>query len=81
MATLSIRIPDSLHQRIKALAARDHVSLNQFVSISVAEKAATIMTVDDLVARGKCASRNAYETVLSKVGGSEIVPGDELPER
>ena len=38
MATLSIRLPDSLHRHLKDLAKKEKVSINQLVSTAVAEK-------------------------------------------
>lgn len=38
MSTLSLRLPDSLHEQIKALAKKDGISINQFISSAVAEK-------------------------------------------
>ncbi|MFT4241237.1 MAG: toxin-antitoxin system HicB family antitoxin [Acidovorax sp.] len=32
MTALTIRLPDSVHQKIKELAARDHISVNQFIA-------------------------------------------------
>ena len=32
MTALTIRLPDSVHLRIKELAARDGVSVNQFIA-------------------------------------------------
>ena len=31
MSTLSLRLPDSLHKQIKALAKKDGISINQFI--------------------------------------------------
>ena len=32
MKTLSIRLPDSLHKRIKQMAAAEGISINQFIT-------------------------------------------------
>src|SRR5581483_12192710 len=38
MNTITLTLPPSLHERAKALAERDHISLDQFVALAVAEK-------------------------------------------
>ena len=38
MSSLSVRLPDSLHDKVRELARRDHVSINQFIATAVAEK-------------------------------------------
>lgn len=45
MSTLSLRLPDSLHRRIRELAQQEGISINQFVSTAVAEKMAALLTV------------------------------------
>jgi predicted DNA-binding ribbon-helix-helix protein len=38
MSALSISLPDSLNKRIKEIAQRDKVSINQMITLAVAEK-------------------------------------------
>ncbi len=42
MASLNLRLPESLHSKIRLLAEKDGVSLNQFILLAVAEKAAVL---------------------------------------
>ena len=51
MSTLSLRLPDSLHQQVKVLARQDGISINQFISSAVAEKMAALVTEEHLKAR------------------------------
>ena len=67
MSALNLRLPASLHRKAKELARRDHVSMNQFITLAVAEKVATVTTVDYLHELGRLGSRDAYEGVLRKV--------------
>jgi predicted transcriptional regulator len=78
MSTLSLRLPDSLHKKVKELAKRDHVSVNQMIASAVGEKVAALMTIDYLEERGKRGSRKAFETILKKVADRPPVDGDEL---
>jgi hypothetical protein len=78
MSTLSLRLPDSLHKRVREFAQQDGISINQFISTAVAEKLAALMTVDYLEERAKRGSRDAFLAVLAKVPDVPPEPGDEL---
>ena len=53
MSSLSVRLPDSLHEKVRELARRDDVSINQFIATAVAEKASALQTVDYLKRLGE----------------------------
>jgi predicted transcriptional regulator len=74
MTTISLRLPESLHQRVRELAKEEHVSINQFISTALAEKMAALMTVAYMEERAARGSRDKFERAMSKVGDSE--PGD-----
>jgi hypothetical protein len=78
MSTLSLRLPDSIHRHIKAIAKREGVSINQFISSAVSEKISAIMTEEYLATRARRAKRGALKKVLDKVPDREPLPGDEL---
>ena len=44
MSTLSLRLPDSVHEQIKLLAKKDGISINQFAASAIAEKMAAYLT-------------------------------------
>lgn len=46
MSNLSLRLPDSLHRKIRELAEREDVSINQFIATAAAEKAAALLTLE-----------------------------------
>ncbi len=48
MGSLSVRLPDSIHQEIRKLAKQDNVSINQFIVSAVTEKMAAFKTLDYL---------------------------------
>jgi len=81
MGSLSLRLPESLHQRLRELAERDDISINQFIATAVAEKAAAFLTVEYLEARGKRANAKLVDRVLSRVPDVPPIVGDELPAR
>ena len=67
MTTLSVRLPESLHHRLKNLADQEGISMNQFITLAVAEKLSALMTVDYLKERAQRGSRRKFEAVLAKV--------------
>ena len=78
MSTLSLRLPDSLHEQIKKLAKQDGISINQFISSAVAEKMSALMTVEYLENRAKRSSKAKFKKALSKVSKSEPEEHDRL---
>ena len=44
MSTVSIRLPDSLHETVSKLSKKGHVSINQFVTTALAEKISALIT-------------------------------------
>jgi hypothetical protein len=79
MSTLSLRLPDSLHEKIREFAARDDVSINQFIATAVAEKMSALLTLDYLAERAGRGNRAAFERVLRRVRSRAPLPGDEWP--
>lgn len=78
MSNLSLRLPDSLHRKLREIAERDDVSINQFIATAVAEKAAALLTVEYLEERGRHADPSLIDRLLARVPDAEPVPGDEL---
>ncbi len=78
MSTLSLRLPDSLHEQIKKLAKQDGISINQFVSSAVAEKMSALMTVDYLEKRARNSSKSKFKKALSKIKDTEPEEFDRL---
>ena len=78
MSTLSLRLPDYLHSNIRELAKREGVSINQLITLAVAEKMSALMTEEYLEKRAKRGSRVKYEAVLAKVPDIEPEAYDRL---
>lgn len=78
MSTLSLRLPDSLHKRVKELAAQEGISLNQFIATAVAEKMAALVTEDYLQERARRGSRAKYDAALAQVPDAEPDEHDRL---
>ena len=64
---LTIRLPSSVHRKVKELALREGISLNQFIASAVAEKMASVLTLDYLKAEAAVGGRAAFERYLSMV--------------
>lgn len=81
MSAISVRLPNSLHKKLGDLARREGVSINQLVNSAVAEKMATLMTLDYLQERAKRGTRKKFEAVLAKVPNREPEAFDRLPNK
>ena len=78
MSTLSVRLPDSLHKRVKQMAEGEGVSMSQFITLAVTEKVSALMTVEYLEERAKRGSRQKFEAVLANVSDIEPEVYDRL---
>jgi len=78
MSTISLRIPESLHQHLKELAKKEGTSINQLITTAVAEKISALSTEDYLAQRAGKASLEQFEQALSRVADSEPEPHDKL---
>lgn len=81
MSTLSLRLPESLHRTLKTAAEHDGISVNQFISLAVAEKLSALQTYDLIADRAKNSSRDQFLAAMALVPEGEVVPGDELPPK
>jgi hypothetical protein len=67
MSQLNIEIPESLQRQVAELAAEEGISTDQFIALAVAEKMASLRTLDYLRQRGERGSVEKFAAVLSKV--------------
>lgn len=79
MSTLSVRLPDSIHKQLAALAEQEGISINQLINSAVAEKMSALMTADYLESRAKKGSRKQFVEALSRVANIEPEDFDRLP--
>lgn len=82
MSTLNLRLPDSLHDKVRVMAKGDGVSINQFITLAVSEKVATLATLDYIAERARRADRDKFEQALQQIAAAdhEAMPKDVLPE-
>jgi predicted HicB family RNase H-like nuclease len=67
MSTLSLRLPESLHKSARELAEKENISINQLITLALAEKIAALSAEDYLEARAKRGSKAKFRKALSKV--------------
>ncbi|BCU08043.1 toxin-antitoxin system HicB family antitoxin [Allochromatium tepidum] len=79
MSALTIRLPNSVHQTIKELAARDQISVNQFIASAAAEKMAAVLTLDYLRTEAAKGRREDFLQLLDLAPDAPPLPGDEWP--
>ena len=75
MSTISLRLPESLHKRVKDIAKREGVSINQLINSALTEKISALLTEEYLEQRAKKGERSKFEKALSKV--KDIEPEDK----
>lgn len=79
VSNFALRLPPSLMEDVKAIAAKDSVSINQFVVQAVAERVAMLRDRGYLAQRAARAVPGAITRILEKAGDDTPIPGDELP--
>ena len=78
MSTMSLRLPDSLHEEAKRIAKDDHISINQLVTTALAEKLSAMMTEKYLQMRAQRASKKQFSDIMSRVPDVEPEEYDRL---
>lgn len=76
MSQVALRLPDSLHQYAKLLAAQDDASLNQFIVTAVAEKISALNTETFFQERAVLSNRKKFDRVMAKVLDTPPRPED-----
>ena len=78
LSTYPLRLPRSIRAGVTQMAKEDGISINQFVSIAVAEKLAMIQAETFFANRRARADLNAFDQLMQRSGGEAPRPGDEL---
>jgi predicted DNA-binding ribbon-helix-helix protein len=77
MSAISVRLPDSLHRKVKEMAARDNVSINQLITVALAEKLSALETEDYLGKRAARATKATFQKALRRIPDREPDPYDK----
>lgn len=75
MGQINVNLPDSLHQAVRELAQKENISINQLITIALAEKISALTTETYLQERASKGSRNKFEDALNLV--PDVDPDDE----
>ncbi len=78
MNALSLNLPKSLHGQLVDLARDEGVSVDQFVMLAVAEKIASISTIEYLKKREKSGNRARFFEILNNAPDVEPEDFDKL---
>lgn len=75
MASLSLRLPESLHRKLAELAKSEVISINQLGATAAAEKLSALTTESYLAERATRASHSRFESALATV--PDVPPSDD----
>ncbi len=78
MSTLSLRLPETLHKFARELAKKENISINQLVTLALAEKVSALGAQDYLEKRAKRASEAKFDAAMAKVADVEPPDFDRL---
>ncbi len=78
MSTISLRLPNYLHDTLRELAQEEQVSINQLIVLAVAEKISALMTEGYLEKRAARGDRAKFEAAMAKVPDVEPEEYDRL---
>ena len=76
MSSYALRLPESLKQASKRIAAADDTTMNQFFVIAIAEKISAMETADFFQRRSATASKAKADKAWAKVRNSNLLPED-----
>lgn len=80
MSTISLRLPESLHKAARNLAREENISINQLITLALAEKVSALAAEDYIQKRGARANRKKFLSALAKVPHGEPEKNDHLPK-
>jgi len=78
MSAISLRLPESLHEKAREVARQESVSVNQLITLALAEKLSALLAEDYLVMRARRGDRAKFEAALAKVPDVDPEEDDRL---
>jgi predicted transcriptional regulator len=78
MTALNVRLPESIHRRLRVLAEQEGISLNSLITSAVTEKIAILDAETVLLERAKRGSIPEFKKLLARVPNVGPLEGDEL---
>ena len=77
MSAISVRLSKTLHESARDLAKEEDISLNQLITLALAEKISALKTESYFAERAERSSKKKFDRVLAKVSKRKPVKGDE----
>lgn len=77
MSNYALRLPESLKQAAKRIAAADDTTMNQFFVVAIAEKISAMETADFFTRRAQEADSAAAQAAWDKVGAGNPMSQDD----
>ena len=78
-STYPLRLPASLKEEVAKISKEEGISINQFVTMAVAEKIAAMKTGGFFADHSRTADIEAAHSLLRRKGGMPPEPHDRLP--
>ena len=78
LSTYPLRLPRSIRAGVERFSKEDGISINQFVSIAVAEKLAMIQAQAYFAERSARADMTAFDQLMQRSGGEPPRAGDTV---
>lgn len=78
LSTYPLRLPRSIRTGVERFSKQDGISINQFVSIAVAEKLAMLQAQVYFAERSARADMSAFDQLMQRGGGEPPREGDVI---
>jgi hypothetical protein len=79
MGIIALRLPKSLHDLARQVAKDEAISVNQLITLALAEKISALKTQEFFEQRSQGSSRAKFEQALAKVAARAPEEHDRLP--
>ncbi|MEM9273362.1 MAG: toxin-antitoxin system HicB family antitoxin [Cyanobacteria bacterium P01_F01_bin.143] len=78
MSSFPLRLPRSLKEELARVSQEDNTSMNQFITITIAEKLAMFKAEAFFEKRSQNANYDTFDRLMNRDHGEPPRPGDEL---
>jgi uncharacterized protein (DUF1778 family) len=78
MSAISLRLPNSIHNKVREVAQQEGTSINSFITTALAEKLSALLTKEYLEMRAEKSSEEKFQKALSEVPDIEPAQYDKL---
>jgi hypothetical protein len=78
MSAISLRLPNSIHNKVREVAQQEGISINSFIATALAEKLSALLTKEYLEMRAERSSKEKFQEALSEVPDIEPEKYDPL---